>query len=191
MCSRSKKISFSRSSTTQSGTLRLLFGQYPYPSFGATFHPFGFGQGIPTLLMIPPTDRASKYTYRFIAHETAHQWWGNIVAWRSYRDQWLSEGFAEYSGILYTGLRDSQGAKNELLGQLRSSLKDPPVTTTGIGKGRLVDVGPIILGHRLSTEKTQGAYRNSDLQQGRLGVAYASFHVDATRPVVRANRSSR
>lgn len=30
---------------------------------------------------------------------TAHQWWGNIVYWRFYLDQWLSEGFAEYSGI--------------------------------------------------------------------------------------------
>jgi len=129
----------------------VLFGDYPYPTFGAAFHPFAFGQGFPTLLMIPSADRASKYTYQFIAHETAHQWWGNIVAWRSYRDQWLSEGFAEYSGILYTGLRDSQGAKSELIGRLRSSLKDPPMTTTGIGKGRLVDVGPIILGHRLST----------------------------------------
>src|SRR6185436_430826 len=111
----------------------LLFGQYPYPTFSAAFHPFGFGQGIASLLMIPPADRASKYTYQFIAHETSHQWWGNIVAWRSYRDQWLSEGFAHYSAILYTGLRESQGAKNELLGELRSSLKDPPITSTGYG----------------------------------------------------------
>lgn len=152
-----------------------LFGQYPYPSFGATFHPFGFGQGIATLLMIPPTDRASKYTYSFIAHETAHQWWGNIVSWRSYRDQWLSEGFAEYSGILYTGLRESQGARNELLGQLRSSLKDPPVTTTGLGKGKLVDVGPIILGHRLNTEKTQGAYQTLIYNKGALVLRMLHF----------------
>ena len=46
--------------------------------------------------------------YAFIAHETAHQWWGNIVAWRSYRDQWLSEGFAEYSGMLYAAKRDKK-----------------------------------------------------------------------------------
>lgn len=146
----------------------VLFGDYPYPSFGAAFHPFGFGQGFPTLLMIPRADRASKYTYQFIAHETAHQWWGNIVAWRSYRDQWLSEGFAEYSGILYTGLRANTGAKNDLLGQLRSSLKDPPMTTSGMGKGRLVDVGPIILGHRLSTSKTLGAYQTLIYNKGAL-----------------------
>ena len=153
----------------------MLFGDYPYPVFGATFHPYGFGQGFPSMLMIPSADRASKYTYQFIAHETAHQWWGNIVAWRSYRDQWLSEGFAEYSGILYTGLRDSPGAKNDLIGQLRSSLKDPPITTTGRGKGRLVDVGPIILGHRLSTSKTLGAYQTLIYNKGALVLRMLHF----------------
>lgn len=151
------------------------FGNYPYPRFGATFHPYPFGQGIATMLMIPSTDRASKYTYAFIAHETAHQWWGNIVAWRSYRDQWLSEGFAEYSGILYTGLRDGKGAKEELLSQLRSSLKDPPVTLTGVGKGRLVDVGPIILGHRLNTSKTFGAYSTLIYNKGALVLRMLHF----------------
>lgn len=152
-----------------------LFGNYPYPTFGAAFHPFPFGQGFPSMLMIPNTDRASKYTYSFIAHETAHQWWGNIVAWRSYRDQWLSEGFAEYSGILYTGLRDSRGAREDLLGGLRSSLKDPPVTLTGVGKGRLVDVGPIILGHRLNTSKTFGAYQTLIYNKGALVLRMLHF----------------
>lgn len=145
-----------------------LFGEYPYPSFGAAFHPFGFGQGFPSLLMIPPTDRASKSTYSFIAHETAHQWWGNIVAWRSYRDQWLSEGFAEYSGILYTGTRDSQSATNDFVSRMRESLRDPPSTPTGPGKGRLVDVGPIILGHRLESKKTEGAYVTLIYEKGAL-----------------------
>ena len=153
----------------------VLFGNYPYDSFGAAFHPFGFGQGFPTLLMIPNADRASKYTYQFIAHETAHQWWGNIVAWRSYRDQWLSEGFAEYSGILYTGLRANSDAKNDLLGQLRSSLKDPPMTISGMGKGRLVDVGPIILGHRLQSSKTLGAYETLIYNKGALVLRMLHF----------------
>ncbi|HKU75077.1 MAG TPA: M1 family aminopeptidase [Pyrinomonadaceae bacterium] len=152
-----------------------LFGNYPYPAFGAAYHPFGFGQGFPSLLMIPSADTASKFTYQFIAHETAHQWWGNIVAWRSYRDQWLSEGFAEYSGILYTGLRSNQDAKNDLLGRLRSSLKDPPITPTGPGKGRLVDVGPIILGHRLNTIKTGGAYQVLIYNKGALVLRMLHF----------------
>jgi hypothetical protein len=146
----------------------LMFGKYPYPVFSAAFHPFGFGQGFPTLLMIPRADRANKYTYSFIAHETSHQWWGNVVAWRSYRDQWLSEGFAEYSGLLYTAIRENPGAAAEMLGEMRRSLKDPPMTQTGPGKGRLNDVGPIILGQRLFTRKTYGAYETLIYNKGAL-----------------------
>lgn len=152
-----------------------LFGKYPYPAFGAAFHPFGFGQGLPSLLMIPNTDLANKFTYSFIAHETSHQWWGNIVSWRSYRDQWLSEGFAEYSGILYTGVRSNAAASNDLLGRLRNSLVDRPLTTTGVGKGRLVDVGPIILGHRLDTSKTRGAYQALIYDKGALVLRMLHF----------------
>jgi hypothetical protein len=37
----------------------------------------------------------------FRAHEVAHAWWGHKVGWKSYRDQWLSEAFAEYSAMLF------------------------------------------------------------------------------------------
>lgn len=152
-----------------------LFGAYPYETYSATFHPYGFGQGFPSMLMIPPTDRASKYTYAFIAHETAHQWWGNIVAWRSYRDQWLSEGFAEYSGALYTALRESPKASRSLIDQMRDSLKEPPGTLTGSGSGKLNDVGPLILGHRLNTTKTFGAYQTLIYNKGALTLRMLHF----------------
>jgi aminopeptidase N len=153
----------------------VLFGKYPYPVFSAAFHPFGFGQGLPGLLMIPPADRANKHTYAFIAHETAHQWWGDVVLWRSYRDQWLSEGFAEYSGVLYTGLRESMDARTDLVNDMRRALRDPPVTKTGLGKGRLNDVGPIILGHRLNTSKTYGAYQTLIYSKGALVLRMLHF----------------
>jgi len=153
----------------------LRFGKYPYPIFSSVFHPFGFGQGLPGLLLIPDTDRASRYTYAFIAHETSHQWWGDIVTWRSYRDQWLSEGFAEYSGLLYTAIRSGPGEAAEMLGQMRRTLKDPPLTLTGPGKGRLNDVGPIILGHRLATRKTFGAYETLIYNKGALVLRMLHF----------------
>jgi len=153
----------------------VLFGKYPYPRFGAVFHPFGYGIGYPSMLRIPSTDRATKYTYSFLAHETAHQWWGNIVAWRSYRDQWLSEGFAEYSGVLYTALRDNPKAARELLTEMRLSLKNPPRNLTGIGKGKLADIGPIILGPRLNTRESIGAYQVLIYHKGGLVLRMLHF----------------
>ncbi len=152
-----------------------LFGAYHYPKLGAVYHPRGFGQGFASLLLLPRADSASKYTYSFIAHETAHQWWGNIVAWRSYRDQWLSEGFAEYSGVLYTGLRANPGAQRDLIEELRRSLKEPPRTNTGIGKGTLADVGPLIWGHRLSSRETLGAYSTLISNKGALVLRMLHF----------------
>ncbi len=152
-----------------------LFGKYPYENYGAAFHPFGFGQGFPSMVMIPGTDRANKYTYAFIAHETAHQWWGNIVSWRSYRDQWLSEGFAEYSGVLYTSLRKDYKASLNLVNEMRESLRLPPETRTGPGKGKLSEVGPIILGHRLNTSKTYGAYNTLVYNKGGLVLRMLHF----------------
>lgn len=152
-----------------------LFGQYPYDNFGAAFHPYAFGQGFPSMMMIPGADHANKYTYAFISHETAHQWWGNIVAWRSYRDQWLSEGFAEYSGVLYTSLRRNPEAARNLVNEMRQSLKEPPRTVASLGKGRLADIGPIILGHRLNSSKTYGAYQTLIYNKGALVLRMLHF----------------
>lgn len=43
----------------------------------------------------------SRWKEYFIAHEIAHQWWGQGVTWKSYHDLWLSEGLAQFSSILF------------------------------------------------------------------------------------------
>jgi Peptidase family M1 domain len=166
-----------------------FFGKYPYPSFSAVLHPRGFGQGFATLLFLAPADSGNYAASAFIAHETAHQWWGNVVAWRSYRDQWLSEGFAEYSAMLYAGERDNkdehdksrvplthQGpGHSKLIRTSHDALLQSPRTTTGIGKGRLADMGPIILGHRLDTTQTFGAYTALTYDKGSLVLRMLHF----------------
>ncbi len=152
-----------------------FFGEYQYPVFRGVFHPFGFGQGFATTIMMPNTDSGDYYTYSFIAHETSHQWWGDQVLWRSYQDQWLSEGFAEYSGMLYVGLRQNPEAKKTLIQRTRKSLVEPPETLQRIGKGRLVDVGPLIMGHRVRTRESLDAYTALDYGKGALVLRMLHF----------------
>ena len=45
------------------------------------------------------TEPGAEELYR--AHETAHEWFGLKVGWKSYRDQWLTESFAEYLGMMF------------------------------------------------------------------------------------------
>lgn len=40
-------------------------------------------------------------TELFRAHEVAHEWWGHKIGWKTYRDQWLSESFAEYASMMF------------------------------------------------------------------------------------------
>jgi hypothetical protein len=152
-----------------------LFGPYPYETYGAAFHPYGFGQGLPSLLMLPDTDRDNTGTFAFIAHETAHQWWGNTVAWRSYRDQWLSEGFAEYSGVLYAGLRKNHDASKKLVDDMRLSLRSINSPSMGVGKGKLADLGPIILGHRLASKRSVFGYQTLIYNKGGLVLRMLHF----------------
>ncbi len=51
----------------------------------------------------------SRWKEYFIAHEIAHQWWGQAVTWKTYHDQWLSEGLAQFSATLYLIERHGQG----------------------------------------------------------------------------------
>ncbi|MBY0492911.1 MAG: hypothetical protein K2Y23_01730 [Cyanobacteria bacterium] len=77
----------------------------------------------------------------FVAHELAHQWFGQAVGWKNYHEQWLSEGFAQYFAALYANERRGEPAFRELLRQFRRwSIDDS-------------DQGPVYLGYRLGHVK--------------------------------------
>ena len=60
-------------------------------------------------------------------HEVAHQWWGNVVGWDNYRDQWLTEGLANYIALLGADA-DKPGAHmlEHWLDSYRKALTVPP-----------------------------------------------------------------
>ncbi len=73
----------------------------------------------------------------FLAHEAAHQWWGQAVGWRNYHDQWISEGFSQYFAALWG--RKSQG--DGLFGQLLRRMAQ--------WARKEGHAGPVSLGYRL------------------------------------------
>jgi len=73
-----------------------------------------FGQSWPGLVYIPITylyDTTTRHELGIVdlhgyftvvaPHEVAHQWWGHAIGFSSYRDQWMSEGFADMSASIY------------------------------------------------------------------------------------------
>ena len=73
----------------------------------------------------------------FLAHELAHQWFGQAVGWKNYHEQWLSEGFAQYFAALYAREHRGEAAFRDVIRQLRRwSLSES-------------SEGPIHLGYRL------------------------------------------
>jgi hypothetical protein len=75
--------------------------------------------------------------YFLLAHEVAHQWWGQAVGWKNYHEQWLSEGLAQYFAVLYAGSTQGPSTMHDLLSGMRSSVFGMP------------SAGPIALGYRL------------------------------------------
>jgi hypothetical protein len=146
-----------------------LFGPLPYPRLAISQVPGNFGQGWPELVYLPTLsflalpeqselaegesrDRLASRVV--VAHEIAHQWWGNEMGWKTYHDQWLSEGFASYAGALFL-TREEDGDRNftKLLRGYKRDLLNKTRAGNTVESG-----GPIWLGARLSNSLNPDGY---------------------------------
>ncbi len=142
------------------------FGPFPYSDLFLTQLPGRDSQGWPGLVFLSSyaflnnEDREELHftPYRILieqsipAHETAHQWWGDLVGWASYRDQWLSEALANYSAFMM--LQDKNPAAFQLLmDRYRTELMEK--NADGIAP---MEAGPVTLGTRLISSHFPNGY---------------------------------
>ncbi len=86
----------------------------------------------------------ANYPEFFLAHEAAHQWWGQAVGWKNFHEQWLSEGFAQYFAALYAQHHRGNALFGDIIRQFRRWALERS------------DQGPVYLGYRLGHVRNDG-----------------------------------
>ncbi len=95
----------------------------------------------PILLSNDPTNH--------LIHELAHQWWGGLISWKTYRDLWITEGMAQFSVIFYLENTLPEKRFSKILKKVKRWIyKDN-------------DAGPVIYGRRIiSIDDNYEAYQS-------------------------------
>ena len=111
-----------------------LYGRYPFGQTGAIVdNATQVGYALETATR-PVFDRAPDIAT--LSHELAHQWYGDEVTLRRWRDIWLNEGFAEFSSWLWDEHRGAETAAGHLKDLLAHPASDtgewlPPPANPG------------------------------------------------------------
>jgi aminopeptidase N len=113
-------------------------GPYPYKKLANVQSKTIFGgmENASAIFYFENSVNGKQDQQSLIAHEIAHQWFGDMATEKSFAHLWLSEGFATYMAILYTekssGEEDAKAMREEDRQQVISFLKrwDRPVVDT-------------------------------------------------------------
>ncbi len=155
--------------------------EIPAPQVLVTWIDSGHGQAFPGFLHLPRSlfrEERAGASALFRAHEAAHQLWGELVGFKSYRDQWLSESFAEYSAMLFLEESRPDDAfyeeivrvyANECLGSLEGGMSRfaRPWNIHAVRKER-EHLGPVGVGRRASSFKIPSGYLIQAYHKGPL-----------------------
>ncbi len=142
------------------------FGAYPYSRLALTQMPGRDSQGWPGLVFLSSyafldqeqREQLHFEPYRILiqemipAHETAHQWWGDLISWRGYRDQWFSEGLANYCALMMLQEKNPEGFREIMEAYRRDLVRK---NKDGLSP---MDAGPVTLGARLLSSRFPNGY---------------------------------
>jgi hypothetical protein len=120
-------------------TFTLALVEHPTPGGHSPAYFASLNQVSPNSGVTWRNDPAAFQTYPefYLAHEIAHQWWGQAVGWRNYHEQWLSEGLAQYFATMYAQHYRGDDVFENVLRQMRKWAMDES------------DQGPVYLGYRI------------------------------------------
>ena len=144
-----------------------IYGESPVNDFYASEVPYLHGEAFPGLVHLSWAtymlfdSKGSNEIFR--AHEVAHQWWGVGVNFKTYHDQWLSEGFSQYSGMMFMQIVLKDNEKFfDALDQMKKKILSARQYIFGSGQ----ESGPVWLGYRTHSTKTKGDYSLIVYQKG-------------------------
>lgn len=145
-----------------------LFGPLPLQTVNATEIPYLHGEAFPGMLHLSwltfESANNSGAWQSFNAHETGHQWWGIGLDYKTYRDRWLSEGFTEYSSLMYLQMMLGD---NKKFFEILKNTREKIIQTKKQRKSDGVDLCPISMGHRVaSTTLTREDYQTVIYDKG-------------------------
>ncbi len=161
-----------------------LIAAYPVPMLRVVEAPGFVSHGFPglvTLSWVGFQTHLSGALEALRSHEVAHQWFGNAIGWATYRDQWLSEAFAEYLGALYVEwVRQDRDSFAHLLEAWRDDLLEGGNVGVALGfkrfglgkealkKGEGLAAGPLVMGVRLGQKHALDYYLQTYLKGAYL-----------------------
>ncbi|MFB4279275.1 M1 family metallopeptidase [Nonomuraea sp. MTCD27] len=87
-----------------------VFGPYPFSSTGGVVDDYSAGYALEN--QTKPLYGGFDPGETIIAHELAHQWFGNSLTIRRWKDLWLNEGFATYAEWLWSEHKGKKTAES-------------------------------------------------------------------------------
>lgn len=107
-------------------------GAFPYPRLSHVQSATRFGgmENASAIFYSDQAFRSGTLSTSLIAHETAHQWFGDAVTPRRWADLWLSEGFATFLAAAYTQRTRGDSAYLEDMRRIRTEILAAPVVVT-------------------------------------------------------------